>query len=248
MLERELGFGMHVGRLNVTRRQLRLEDKRLAQELSSGDAVRFSTAIEALIASGAIRSGGTDEAVQTILANRKAQKPVDAIVLSSTHRLAERISEKLHEAYKAARPEVKLAQIAAFKVKQLQPTELLSTASYQPGEMIEYQCHAQKSARIAEVATVTADGIRVKDGRRLTMKLLGQADTPPGSGEFIQSQLKSVGIEVQIVPTPDTATRNTLYNSGKGDFDLDLEGPNQNDGNPAFLHASGPPFRIFALR
>jgi peptide/nickel transport system substrate-binding protein len=80
-----------------------------------------------------------------------------------------------------------------------------------------------------------ADGIRVKDGRRLTMKLLGQADTPAGSGEFIQSQLKSVGIEVQIVPTPDTATRNTLYNSGKGDFDLDLEGPNQNDGNPAFL-------------
>jgi peptide/nickel transport system substrate-binding protein len=79
------------------------------------------------------------------------------------------------------------------------------------------------------------DGVRVKDGKRLTMKLLGQADTPPGSGEFIQSQLKSVGIEVQIVPTPDTATRNTLYNSGKGDFDLDLEGPNQNDGNPAFL-------------
>jgi methionine aminopeptidase len=46
---------------------------------------------------------------------------VDAIVLSSTHRLAERISEKLHEAYKAARPGVKLAQITAFKVKQLQP-------------------------------------------------------------------------------------------------------------------------------
>jgi len=104
MLERELGFGMHVGRINVTRRQLRLEDKLLAQELSSGDAVRFSTAIEALIASGAIRSGGTDEAVQTILTKRNAQKPVDAIVLSSTHRLAERISEKLHEAYKAVRP------------------------------------------------------------------------------------------------------------------------------------------------
>jgi hypothetical protein len=167
MLERELGFGMQVGRINVTRRQLRLQDKRLAQELSSGDAVRFSTAIEALIASGAIRRGGTDEAVQTILAKRSAQKPVDAIVLSSTHRLAERISEKLHEAYKAARPEVKLAQIAAFKVKQLQPTELLSTASYKLGEMIEFQCHAQKSARKAEVATVTADGIRVKGQQEL---------------------------------------------------------------------------------
>ncbi len=91
----------------------------------------------------------------------------DAIVLSSTHRLAERISEKLHAAYKAALPEVKLAQIAAFKVKQLQPTELLSTASYQPGEMIEYQCHTQKSARLAEVAAVTADGIRVKGQQEL---------------------------------------------------------------------------------
>jgi peptide/nickel transport system substrate-binding protein len=80
-----------------------------------------------------------------------------------------------------------------------------------------------------------ADGIRVKDGKRLTMKLLGQSDTAVGSQEFIQSQLKSVGIDVQIVPTPDVATRNTLYNSGKGDYDLDLEGPNQNDGNPAFL-------------
>ncbi len=98
MLERELGFGMHVGRINVTRRQLRLEDKLLAQELSSGDAVRFSTAIEALIASGAIRSGGTDEAVQTILTKRNAQKPVDAIVLSSTHRLAEPIDLTIYNA------------------------------------------------------------------------------------------------------------------------------------------------------
>jgi peptide/nickel transport system substrate-binding protein len=80
-----------------------------------------------------------------------------------------------------------------------------------------------------------ADGVRVKEGKRLTMKLLGQADTPPGSGEFVQSQLKAIGIDTQIVPTPDTPTRNTLYSSGKGDFDLDLEGPNQNDGNPAFL-------------
>ena len=83
--------------------------------------------------------------------------------------------------------------------------------------------------------TVGSDGIRAKGGTRLTMKLLGQSDTPAGSGEFVQSQLKAVGIDVQIVATPDVATRNTLYNSGKGDYDLDLEGPNQNDGNPAFL-------------
>src|SRR5258708_32178399 len=85
MLERELGFGMQVGRINVTRRQLRLEDKRLAQELSSGDAVRFGAAIEALIASGAIRRGGTDEAVQRIRTSRNAQYPVGESMLSSTN-------------------------------------------------------------------------------------------------------------------------------------------------------------------
>ena len=134
MLERELGFGMHVGRINVTRRQLSMEDKRLSQELSSGDAERFSAAIQKLVQRGSIRRGGISEAVQTILANRNAAKPVETIVLSSTHRVAEKISEKLHEAYKKARPEVTMDQIAALKPKNLQPAELLSTASYKPGE------------------------------------------------------------------------------------------------------------------
>src|SRR5260370_33724041 len=101
MLERELGFGMQVGRINVTRRQLKLEDKRVAQELSSGDAARFSAAIETLIERGGIRRGGITEAVQTILANRKAKRPGETIVLSSTHPGADKISQKLPEAYKA---------------------------------------------------------------------------------------------------------------------------------------------------
>ena len=62
-LEREIGFGMQVRRINVTRRQLKLEDKRVAQELSSGDAVRFSAAIETLLERGGIRRGGITGAV-----------------------------------------------------------------------------------------------------------------------------------------------------------------------------------------
>jgi len=73
---------------------------------------------------------------------------VETIVLSSTHRVAEKVSEKLHEAYRAARPGLKMAQIAAFKVKALQPAELLSTASYRRGEMIEYRPDDQKPARM----------------------------------------------------------------------------------------------------
>jgi hypothetical protein len=162
MLERDLGFGMHVGRINVTRRQLRIEDKRLSQELSSGDAARFGAAIERLIERGTISRGGINEAVQAILANRNAAKAVETIVLSSTHRVAEKISERLHEAYKKARPEVTMAQIAALKPKDLQPAELLSTASYKPGEMIEYQPDGQKPVRMAEVLGVTAQGVHVK--------------------------------------------------------------------------------------
>ena len=55
-----------------------------------------------------------------------------------------------------------MAQIAAFKPKELQPAELLSTASYKPGEMIEYQPDGQRPTRMAEVLEVTAQGVQVK--------------------------------------------------------------------------------------
>jgi AAA domain len=148
MLERELGFGMHVGRIDVTRRQLSIRDKQLSWELSSGDADCFCAALERLIERQAIRAGGIDDAVNAIVANSEAQKPVETIVLSSTHRVAEKVSEKLHQAYKKARPEVRMAQIAALKPKELRPAELLSTASYKPDEMIEYQPAGDKPARM----------------------------------------------------------------------------------------------------
>ncbi|HWI02686.1 MAG TPA: hypothetical protein VNT52_02505, partial [Acidimicrobiales bacterium] len=82
---------------------------------------------------------------------------------------------------------------------------------------------------------VGSDGIRSKDGKRLSLKLLGQQEVPESALLVIQSNLKDVGIDVEIKKTPDVATRNSLYAQGKGDFDLDLEPPNQNDANPAFL-------------
>jgi peptide/nickel transport system substrate-binding protein len=80
-----------------------------------------------------------------------------------------------------------------------------------------------------------ADGIRTKGDQRLHVILLGQQEVPESALLVIQSNLKDVGIETEIKKTPDVATRNQLYANGKGDFDLDLEPPNQNDGNPAFL-------------
>ena len=130
------------------------------------------SAIETLIERGAVRRGGITEAVDAILANRNAKRPVETIVLSSTHRVAEKVSEKLHEAYKKVRPNVTMARIAALKPKELQPAELLSTASYKPGEMIEYQPNGQKPARMAEVLEATAQGVHVKGQLRGAQELV----------------------------------------------------------------------------
>src|SRR5260370_33159251 len=116
--------------------------------------------------------GGIDGGVGAVLANRSAAQPVDTIVLSSAHRLAEKVSEELHEAYKKTRPEVPMAQVAALKPKELQPAELLSTGSYKPGEMIAYQLDGQKPARMAEVLQVIAQGVQVKGQLRGAKELV----------------------------------------------------------------------------
>jgi hypothetical protein len=137
----------------------------LSRELSSGDPERFCTAIEKLIERGAIRRGWIDHAVQAILANRNAARPVETIVLSSTHRLAEKVSEKLHEAKSQAWSDDGSA--CGVEPKELQSAELLSTASYKPGEMIEYQPDDQKPARMAEVLGVTPQGGQLRGRRSL---------------------------------------------------------------------------------
>ncbi len=94
-----------------------------------------------------------------------------------------------------------------------------------------------KSKKLLEDAgwKAGADGIRERDGKKLSVRLLGQQEVPESSLLVIQANLKEAGVDTVIMKTPDGATRNSLYASGKGDFDLDLEPPNQNDGNPAFL-------------
>ncbi len=82
----------------------------------------------------------------------------------------------------------------------------------------------------------SGDGIREKDGRRLTLTLINGYGTAADHGtvpELLQAQLRDIGVEVEIVQTPDTATYEQRLSVGEGD--LWLEAGNQNDGNPAFL-------------
>ena len=78
-----------------------------------------------------------------------------------------------------------------------------------------------------------ADGVRTRNGRRLTLAMIGPPEITSVAYQLLQAELKAVGIESTFKVAADTATYNNSYRNS--DFDLDIEPPNQNDGNPAFL-------------
>jgi peptide/nickel transport system substrate-binding protein len=80
------------------------------------------------------------------------------------------------------------------------------------------------------------DGIRVRDGRRLSLVLVsgfGGADVHRPVPAFLQSQLGAVGIELEVVERPDSASYQEVIDTGEGD--LFLEQGSQNDANAGFL-------------
>jgi peptide/nickel transport system substrate-binding protein len=99
-----------------------------------------------------------------------------------------------------------------------------------------------------------ADGIREKDGRRLTLTMINgypPIDLRKPMPELLQAQLKDVGIEVRIVETPELATYTERLNNGEGD--LFLERIAQNDATPSqaassffYSKATGPYAKWFA--
>lgn len=81
-----------------------------------------------------------------------------------------------------------------------------------------------------------SDGIREKDGRSLHLTMVvgfPNADIHRPMPEFVQAQLRDIGIDIEIVLTPDTATYEARLAAGEGD--LWAEAGSQNDGNPCFL-------------
>ena len=82
-----------------------------------------------------------------------------------------------------------------------------------------------------------ADGIRTKDGKRLSLEMIvgyPTAEIHKPLPEFAQGQLKEVGIELRITQTADTASYEKRLASG-AQGDLWIEAGSQNDGNPCFL-------------
>lgn len=82
---------------------------------------------------------------------------------------------------------------------------------------------------------VGPDGVRAKGGRRLELVMLANPETDAGTVEYLQAQLRRVGIDVRWVKLPDIGSYAARLNAGE--FDLNLGISNQNDANPLFLPA-----------
>jgi peptide/nickel transport system substrate-binding protein len=115
------------------------------------------------------------------------------------------------------------------------PTAILGPA----GDSVEGTTYDPDTARqILEDAgwVENGDGIRERDGRPLRLAMIvgfPNAEIHNPMPEFAQSQLREVGIDIEIVQTPDLATYEARLQTGEGD--LWVEAGNQNDGNPCFL-------------
>lgn len=84
--------------------------------------------------------------------------------------------------------------------------------------------------------TEGSGGVREKDGRQLKLTMIvgfPNAEIHRPMPEFVQAQLADVGIQMEIVQTPDTATYEARLQTLEGD--LWAENGNQNDANPCFL-------------
>ncbi len=79
-----------------------------------------------------------------------------------------------------------------------------------------------------------ADGIRERTGRRLDLTLaVGFPEIFRPIPAFLESQLKDVGIALQVLERPDPASYQELITSGEAD--LYMEEGIQNDADPPFL-------------
>jgi peptide/nickel transport system substrate-binding protein len=77
------------------------------------------------------------------------------------------------------------------------------------------------------------DGIREKDGKKLSLVTPAQFDFEPESLQFMQAQARRAGIDLKVDKAPDGAAYGNKINSGN--WDVDINYWNQNDGNPASI-------------
>jgi hypothetical protein len=78
LLQQELALGLHVNRLDISRRQTAIEDKRLTRDLSSGSLDRFVKALNCLIERGLIQEAKIEQAVEAVLKNKRENRKLSS--------------------------------------------------------------------------------------------------------------------------------------------------------------------------
>lgn len=165
-LQERIGLGMHVGRASISRRQLRSEDKRLAEDLSSGDQTRFEAALSRYVERGDVREIPCPEAISeaaSLLLDARANKR-DLLVFSSVHRIGEGISEELHQQRLAADPTLECVLVDTLRSLDLATVELNSSQFYRPGQTVHHR--RGSSLRESMVESVKGGVVRVKAGKQ----------------------------------------------------------------------------------
>lgn len=81
--------------------------------------------------------------------------------------------------------------------------------------------------------TVGDDGIRERDGERLSLDLIISPGEDQQPLEILQAHARDVGIEINLSPVPEGVSVSDTV--AEGEFDLTVWTPNQNDANPSFL-------------
>lgn len=87
--------------------------------------------------------------------------------------------------------------------------------------------------------TADGDGARSKDGQPLRLTMINgypPIDIRKPMPEFVQAQLRDVGIDVEIIETPELGTYSDRLENGQGD--IFLERVAQNDATPSFFGAA----------
>lgn len=116
------------------------------------------------------------------------------------------------------------------------PPAILGGAGEQAIEGVSFDPEQARQLLEDDGWTMGDGDVRSKDGRTLSLALVSGYPSASDHGsvpELIQAQLAEVGIAVEIVQTPDTATYEARLLALEGD--LWLEAGSQNDGNPCFL-------------
>jgi conjugative relaxase-like TrwC/TraI family protein len=197
LLQDEIGFGMHVPRASISRRQLTVADKQLAADLSSGNPQKFAGAVQSMIQRDMIRETPSDKAVEIVAKEIVEARATgkDVVAVSSVHRINDALSDRIHALHVEKMGREGQALLETHVKRGLQPAELRSSQFYRVGDVVEYK---ENDAVVrAPVTSVLPDGLVIGNrekplplGRVRAVFDRSRIERGPGERLLLQEKIK----------------------------------------------------------